>query len=114
MEQAKRLRRRRHDEELKRRVLIECAAPGASVARVALAHSLNANLVHKWRRQADPAATATKLETFVPVTVAPARPAAGVSESIQLELRRGTLSVRVNWPLSAASSCAAWLREIWR
>jgi transposase len=113
MEQAKRMRRRRHDEELKRRVLSECAAPDASVARVALAHSLNANLVHKWRRQAGAAATATKLETFVPVTVTPA-PGAGVAESIQLELQRGAVSVRVNWPLSAASSCAAWLREIWR
>lgn len=31
-----------------------CEEPGASVAAVALAHGLNANLVHKWRhRQAD-------------------------------------------------------------
>ena len=31
--------RRRHDEALKRLVLAECAAPGASVAKVATAHA---------------------------------------------------------------------------
>ncbi|MCW5631823.1 MAG: hypothetical protein KIT17_00655 [Rubrivivax sp.] len=36
--------RRRHDDDLKRRVLDECRQPGASVAKVALAHGLNANL----------------------------------------------------------------------
>jgi len=113
MEQAKRIRRRRHDEELKRRVLAECDAPGVSVAQVALAHSLNANLVHKWRRQAGPTAVPTKLETFVPVTMAPT-PTPDAPEFIQLELQRGVVSVRVNWPLAAAASCAAWLREIWR
>lgn len=112
MEQAKRIRRRRHDEELKRQVLAECAALGASVAQVALAHGLNANLVHKWRRQASPAAKVSKLEAFVPVAVA--APIAGVAETIHLELQRGAVSVRVSWPLSAAGQCAAWLREIWR
>ena len=42
--------RRRHADELKARVLAACAEPGASVAAVAQAHELNANLVHKWRR----------------------------------------------------------------
>jgi transposase len=42
--------RRRHSAELKDKVLAACAEPGASVAAVALAHDLNANLVHKWRR----------------------------------------------------------------
>jgi transposase len=40
--------RRRHAAELKATVLAECEAPGASVAAVALAHGLNANLVRKW------------------------------------------------------------------
>ncbi len=42
--------RRRHSAQLKDKVLAACAEPGASVAAVALAHDLNANLVHKWRR----------------------------------------------------------------
>lgn len=47
--------RRRHSAGLRAQVLAECEAPGASVAAVAQSHGLNANLVHKWRRQADPA-----------------------------------------------------------
>jgi transposase len=42
--------RRVHDAQMKSRVLAECRLPGASVAAVALAHGLNANVVHKWRR----------------------------------------------------------------
>ena len=42
--------RRRHDAELKAKVLAACDVPGASVAAVARAQELNANLVHKWRR----------------------------------------------------------------
>src|SRR5438093_6671865 len=42
--------RRRHGAELKAKVLAECDEPGASVAAVAQSHGLNANLVHKWRR----------------------------------------------------------------
>ena len=39
-----------HSAELKARVLAECSHQGMSVAQVAMAHGLNANLVHKWRR----------------------------------------------------------------
>ena len=41
--------RRRHDGEFKAKVLAACNVPGASIAAVALAHGLNANLVRKWR-----------------------------------------------------------------
>jgi transposase len=47
---AKPASRRRHNAELKAKVLAACDEPGASVAAVAHAHDLNANLVHKWRR----------------------------------------------------------------
>jgi transposase len=39
--------RRRRADDLKARVLAACAEPGASVAAVAQAHELNANLVHR-------------------------------------------------------------------
>ncbi len=42
--------RRVHDAQLKSKVLAECSQAGASVSAVALAHGLNANVVHKWRR----------------------------------------------------------------
>jgi transposase-like protein len=46
--QPKSVPRRRHDAQLKAKVLAACKAPGASVSAVALSHGLNANLVRKW------------------------------------------------------------------
>lgn len=111
MEVAKTGTRRRHAAQVKRQVLAECAQPGASVAKVALEHGLNANLVHKWRRQTQPAALPAP--SFVPVSVIPA-PVAQASDPIHLELQRGGVTVKVAWPSAAAEQCAAWLREVWR
>ena len=104
--------RRRHDSELKRKVLAECAVPGASVAKVAMAHRLNANLVHKWRREWQIPTRAAA--AFVPVAVAAPAVVTEPPQHIELELHRGTLSVRVRWPMAGAVGCAAWLREILR
>ena len=42
--------RRSYSKSFKAQIIQECAQPGASIASVALSHSLNANLVHKWIR----------------------------------------------------------------
>ncbi len=110
MEHSKRGSRRRHDDELKAKVLSECRVPGASVAQVALAHGLNANLVHKWRRQAEGAKLSVTAPTFIPVTMTSA--VAPVVDDIRIELRRGALAVNVTWPLAASAQCASWLREL--
>lgn len=113
MEGAQPARRRHHDADLKRQVLAECAEPGASVARVALAHGLNANLVHKWRRKAgaSPAAVRAAVpEAFVPVALA----AESARADVRIELKRGPTTIVVTWPLSAAAECAAWMRELLR
>ena len=114
MEGSKRAGRRRHSSELKALVLAACAERGASVARVALAHGLNANLVHKWRRQTGSrdvvAAPLRQASTFIPLTLPPCpSPVAG---DIRIELRRGATAVNVVWPLAAAADCAGWLREL--
>jgi len=44
--------RRTHSAAFKAKVLAACALPGTSVVSVALAHGINANLVHRWRRAA--------------------------------------------------------------
>jgi transposase len=109
MEQARKSRRR-HDAEFKRQVLAECGVPGASVAAVALAHGVNANLVHKWRRSAGPAQGA--LTNFVPVKLREPGVPVAVTEAgaIEIQIRRGGTAVQVRWPVSAASGCADWLR----
>lgn len=50
MNEAKKNTRRRYDACLKQQILAQCAEPGASVARIALSHGINANVVRKWRR----------------------------------------------------------------
>jgi transposase len=107
--------RRRHDPDLKRRVLAECDAPGASVAQVALAHGLNANLVHKWRRlgghRASAPTTSVSTSEFVPVAL----PASDeLRADIHVELRRGPTAITVTWPIAAAAELGIWMRELLR
>ena len=45
------LKRQHRSPELKRQIVEETLVPGASVARVARAHGVNANQVFAWRRQ---------------------------------------------------------------
>ncbi|CUJ56231.1 Transposase [Achromobacter xylosoxidans] len=45
-------RRRSYPKAMKARIVAECRQPGISIAGVALSHGVNANLVHKWIRQA--------------------------------------------------------------
>ena len=121
MEDTKRGARRPHGGELKARVLAECLQQGVSVAKVALAHGLNANLVHKWRRAAEAAsARAAALAhsrdsagAFIALALPPQR-AAVVPPDIRIELRRGATAVEITWPITAAADCAAWMRELLR
>lgn len=110
MEDSKKITRRRHSRELKAQILAECAEPGASVAGVALAHGINANVVHKWRRLAGGNDEPAAAPTFVPVSLPP--PVSAPTADIRIELRRGASSVAVMWPVAAAAECAVWMREL--
>jgi transposase len=112
MEDSKKISRRRYDAEFKAQVLAECARPEASVAAVALAHGINANVVHKWRRLDGGVQPAGIAPTFVPVPL-PA-PVCDQIADIRVELHRGPLHVTVSWPLAGAGQCAAWMRELLR
>jgi transposase len=99
---------------LKRQVIAACAVPGASVAQVAMSYGLNANLVHKWRRLACDGGEVRNTPAFIPVSVVSEAPACEPPQPIELELQRGSVHVRVRWPMSSATACAAWLREMLR
>lgn len=43
------LDRQRYSHEFKRQIVEESMTPGVSIAAVARAHGINANLLHKWR-----------------------------------------------------------------
>ena len=115
MEHATRKKVRQHPADLRRQVLMECAQPGASVARVAQVHGLNANMVHAWRRQGRLASAAQEvsppaLAQFVALPL-PQASAPVALPDIHIELRRGATTVSITWPGQAAAECGAWLRE---
>jgi len=116
---AQRPKRRYYSPELKAQIVAECQVSGASVAGVALAHGVNANIVHRWmREQADSLLPAPRNE-FVALNLsppveqvpAPETNPPPVARAIHVEVRRSAGVVTVNWPLEDAASCAAWLRD---
>jgi transposase len=115
-----RRRRRAHSAEFKAQVVAACSAPGASAAAVAMAHGVNANLARRWvvaarrpggRALAEATASSAVPAAFVPVQLPPAEAAPA---DIRVELRRGVTVINVSWPCTAASDCAAWMRELLR
>jgi transposase len=121
-----RRRRRTHSAEFKAKVVSACRQPGVSIAAVALANGLNANLLRRWvvaeeQRQlvrpmqiAHAALPRSTVEnrTFIPIQLE--RSTVATSQEITIELRRGATVVKVGWPLAAAAECAVWLRELLR
>ena len=117
-----RLRRRVHSDDFKANAvaIASCMQPGMSMAAVAMAHSINANLLRRWvheaetRHGADPLRALpapkplVKAAAFVPMQL----PAPSVAPDIHIELRRGTTAITVSWLTQAAAACAAWMREL--
>lgn len=93
MDTAKKRVRRNHSAALKAQILAECEAPGASVAKVAMAHGINANVVHIWRKLAREqcAAPVVALTVFVPLAIEAAVPSSPSRppQHIEIEVRRG-------------------------
>ena len=107
-------KRRRHSAELKAQILAECNQPGASVAKVAMAHGINANIVHGWRKLAREAGALAVSQQFVPVAVATTAVPSADKQAIEVELRRGAITVKLSWPLSASMDLSIWMRELLR
>jgi transposase len=116
MAPVKKRTRRDYSPELKARILAECAAPGASVAKIAMTHGVNANLVHTWRKltrehELKPA----EVTRFVPIAIEaePQTPPTQV-DFVEIDLQRGALTLKLRWPASATSELGTWMRELLR
>ena len=123
-----RRRRRLHSDEFKANAVASCMRPGMSMAAVAMANGVNANLLRRWVRAAEmrPGAglpnvvsnalagpdhgVAQTPAAFIPMQL----PAKTAAADIRIELRRGATSISVVWPTDAATECAAWMRELLR
>jgi len=115
---------RRHSDEFKARVIELARQPGTSVAAVALANGLNANMLRRWVRVAEarPASSGQAAAAMLPSFVQLPMPKAVAAKSmtprlpidappdIDVEIQRSGATVRASLPLNAAS--AAWLREV--
>jgi transposase len=113
-----------HSDEFKANAVASSMQHGMSMAAVAMANGINANLLRRWVREAEtrrgaglantplapkPRASAVPA-AFVPMEL----PAKSATADIRIELRRGGTLVAVTWPIDAAAECAAWLRELLR
>ncbi|OSR26748.1 transposase [Pseudomonas savastanoi pv. retacarpa] len=106
--------RRSYSKSFKAHVIQECAQPGASIANVALSHSLNANLVHKLIRVQTQKAMALQ-PAFIPLPLQLAGANSQVALStICLEIPHPRGTVKVNWPTESADACATFLRDLLR
>ena len=120
--------RRRHTDEFKAQVVAACLQPGVSIAGVALAHGLNANLCRTWvqthrERQTGgvPARPGREGRTepahCVPPTLVPVTLQTDDGPScsgIRIEIRRQETVFQITWPTAEAAVCAQWLREVLR
>ena len=100
-----------------------------SVASIALANGLNANMLRRWVSEAgrvapaaaggqgafavSAAAMAGGLPGFVAVQM-PTPPAAAAEPDIHIELTRGPTTIVMRWPAALAGTCASCLREVLR
>ena len=107
--------RRRYSAAMKAQVVAACDEPGASVAKVAMAHGINANVVHRWRQLArEGKAGPAKTGEFIALPLVTAPETAPASADIRVELRRGPVTMSISWPSSAAADFAVWARELLR
>ena len=110
--------RRQYSTEFRAQVIEAASQPGVSVAAIALANGLNANLLRRWITMArgremmmgSVTGTPTAVHGFVPL----ATPSPGSERDVRIELSLGSMSIKVSWPVSAAGACALWVREVMR
>ena len=76
--------------------------PGASVAALAQLYQLNANLIHRWRREL---ADQPPRREFIPLSL-PVHTASG--ETVRIEMG----SITIHWPLSHIDQALPWLKAL--
>ena len=94
--------RRYHPPEFKQKIVDLASRPGVSVASLAQKYQLNANLIHKWRRDLQ---GKTPSREFIPLSL-PEHAASG--ETVRIEAG----SVTVHWPLSQIHQAIPWLKAL--
>lgn len=110
------VRRRRHSAAFKAEAVAACKQPGVSTAAVAMRYQINANLLRRWVAEQEvhsapgpSQAVVVPAAEFVPLHPGTASKT-GTLQDIIIEMRRGSATVTVRWPGTAAADCAIWLQ----
>jgi len=118
--------RHRYSSEFKAEVIAQARQPHVSIASVALAHGLNANLLRRWIHDVDPnyvkrksippnvnrSATTSNTREFLPLSFTDNHTPKSDGRSIEIEVHKGNSTIKVKWPVQASTSCLVWLREL--
>ncbi len=113
---AARRTRRRHSVEFRAEAVAACGQAGVSLASVALARGLNANLLRRWVVEAGDAKMPVKRQArpaFIPVRVEPPSKAKS-GAPIRIEVRKGSTQIVIEWPVTHPGACVRWLKELVR
>lgn len=115
---------RKHSDEFKARVVALALEPHASMASVALANGINANMLRCWVRASSSARGPSTVArddlnaqalSFVQLPIQVDKslatpPAPAISPVIEVQIQRGETRVVVSLPM--ISDSAAWVREV--
>lgn len=114
-----RRKKRSHSPEFKAAMVAACQQPGVSMAAVALAHGLNANVLRRWVVQSESGGMPVNTDAKLPPTAfmalsLPPRTSVSQDGDIRIELNHGAAVIKLQWPASAAQACGHWLSELLR
>ena len=119
---------RTYTREFKAELVTACQVPSASIAALAGAHGMNANVLHRWLKEharsgchgqpsiegntsRSSVALHSQAPAFIPVQL-PAPDAQPLAQAIKVEIRKGALTMNVTWPSSASAEFASWAASI--
>lgn len=124
---ASRRTHRTYTREFKAELVAACQVPGASIAAVAGAHGMNANVLHRWLKEhalsgcygqsdsgiANRSSVALQqhIPAFIPVQLPTPAPEPE-TQAIEVDIRKGALTMRIKWPSSASADFASWAASI--
>ena len=101
------IKRQRYSQAFKAKILAACEQPGVSVASVALANGLNANLIHKWRRlaKAQPSKQPEQAD-FLPIPMTTSGNNPSPDTTVMVEVNH----LKIHWPMAHIDHAISWLR----
>lgn len=118
---------RTYTPEFKAELVAACQVPGASIAAIAGAHAMNANVLHRWLKEhargggrgkpegGDPNRSNVALQQHIPAFIPVPLPVAGAepaAQAIKVEIRKGALTMSITWPDSASADFASWATSL--